>query len=556
MLQLPPPAGDDAVALARELSLTRTAAAVLVARGLRDAQPTTRFLEPRLAHLTPPDAMKDRGEAVARLARAVRAKERICVFGDYDADGVTAAALLTDVLRALGGEVVPLLADRFGGGYGLSGPALSRVLDTGASLLVTCDCGSSDHERLESVRHAGVDAVVIDHHRVPEAPLPALAFLNPHRPDCGFLYKGLASVGLALSIAAGVRAELGAELDLRRWLDFVAIGTIGDVAPLDGDNRPLVRAGLALLARGGRPGTRALAEIAGCGTATPTGEDVSFRLAPRINAPGRLDKPDLALALLLATSDDEARRLATEVEAHCTRRKEVERAVVVEALAMLDDPGLAALPCIVLAKQGWHPGVVGIVAGRLASRFGKPTVIIALDGASGRGSARTPAGFSVYDALARSSEALVGFGGHHAAAGVEVATDRVDAFRDRFAEACASIGVPAPKRAFDGEARLEAGDHPARVTHDLARFEPCGQANPAPRVAIDDARVLGAREVRGGHLRLWVDVGGQPLSCFGAEMGPLAATIGARARVVGALRPDTWTGGGAVEMRLVAAEPA
>src|ERR1019366_108226 len=182
MLQLPPPAGDDAVALARELSLTRTAAAVLVARGLRDAEPTTRFLEPRLAHLTPPDSMKDRAEAVARLARAVRAKERICVFGDYDADGVTSAALLTDVLRALGGEVVPLLADRFGGGYGLSGPALAPAPGTGATPLVTCDGGSSDHERLESVRHAGVDAVVIDHHRVPEAPLPALAFLNPHRP--------------------------------------------------------------------------------------------------------------------------------------------------------------------------------------------------------------------------------------------------------------------------------------------------------------------------------------------------------------------------------------
>jgi single-stranded-DNA-specific exonuclease len=555
MLHLPPPAGDDAIALARELSLTRTAAAVLVARGLRDREASMRFLEPRLAHLTPPDAMKDRSEAVARIAAAVRAKERICVFGDYDADGVTAAALLTDVLRALGGEVVPLLADRFGGGYGLSDPAVARVLDARPSLLVTCDCGSSDHERLERVRQAGIDAVVIDHHRVPDAPLPALAFLNPHRPDCGFVYKGLASVGLALSVAAGVRAELAATLDLRRWLDFVAIGTIGDVAPLDGDNRALVRAGLGLLHRGGRPGTRALADIAGCGAAVPTGEDVSFRLAPRINAPGRLDKPDLALALLLATSDDEARRIAVQVEEHCTRRKEVERAVVAEALTMLADPAMAALPCIVLARQGWHPGVVGIVAGRLASRLGKPTVIIALEGASGRGSARCPAGFSVYDALARSREALIGFGGHHAAAGVEVAANRVDAFRDRFAEACAAMGVPVSIRTFDADARLEPGEHPSRITHDLARFEPCGQTNPAPRVAIDAARVLGAREVRGGHLRLWVDVGGTSLSCFGAEMGALAATIGPRARLVGALRPDTWNGGGAVEMRLLSAEP-
>ena len=556
MLQFPPPASEEAIALARSMALTRTAGAVLIARGHRDAGPAAHFLDPKLAHLTPPAAMKDRGEAVARLARAARAGERVCVFGDYDADGVTAAALLTEVLRALGAEVIPLLADRFDGGYGLSGPALARVLATGATLLVTCDCGSSDHERLEGVRRAGVDAVVIDHHRVPETPLPALAFLNPHRPECGFPYKGLASVGLALSIGAGVRAELGVELDMRRWLDLVAIGTIGDVAPLDGDNRALVRAGLARIGRPERPGMRALSEIAKCTSVRPTGEDVAFRLAPRINAPGRLEKPDLALALLLAKTDDEARAIAVRVEELCTRRKEVERAVVAEALEELKDPALAALPCIVLARQGWHPGVVGIVAGRLTSRFRKPSVIIALDGARGRGSARAPAGFSVYDALARSRDTLVGFGGHHAAAGVEILAEKVGTFRDAFAQACAAIGIPPRPVGFDADACLEPGDHPSRVMHDLARFEPCGQCNPAPRVGIEGARVLGARDLKGGHLKLWIDAGGISVSCFGAELGHLAASIGPRARLVGALRPDTWTGGGAVEMRLVAAEPA
>jgi single-stranded-DNA-specific exonuclease len=539
--------------LARALSLTRTAANVLVARGLSRPEHATRFLDPRLAHLTPPEAMKDRSEAVERISRAVRARERICVFGDYDADGVTAAALLTDVLRALGAEAVPVLADRFDGGYGLSARALARVVDTGATLLVTCDCGSTDHDRLEGARRAGVDAVVIDHHRVPDAPLPALAFLNPHRPECTFSYKGLASVGLALSIGAGVRAALGVPLDMRRWLDLVAIGTIGDVAPLDGDNRALVRAGLGLLARGGRPGTLALAQIAGCTAPSVTGEDVSFRLAPRINAPGRLDKPDLALALLLATSDDEARRLADQIEVHSTRRKEVERAVMVEALEALADPALAALPGIVLAKQGWHPGVVGIVAGRLASRFGKPAVVIALDGASGRGSARAPAGFSVYDALARASDVLVGFGGHHAAAGLEVASERVEALRELFCSACATM-TPAAARPFDADAPLEDGDTPARVVAELERFEPCGQANPAPRVSIDRARVLGVREMRGGHLRLWLDVGGTRLSCFGPEMGGLAGRVGTHASVAGILRKDTWTGGDAVEMRLSASD--
>jgi single-stranded-DNA-specific exonuclease len=542
--------------MARALGVTRTAAAALVARGFTDAAAAARFLDPKLAQLTPPDAMLDRAAAVERIAAAIRARERVCVFGDYDADGVTAAALVTDVLRALGAQVVTLLADRFEGGYGLSAPALARILATGATLLITCDCGSSDHERLDDARRAGVDVVVIDHHRVPDAPLPALAFLNPHRPGCGFAYKGLASVGLGLSIAAGVRAALGVQIDLRQWLDFVAIGTIGDVAPLDGDNRALVRAGLGSLARAGRPGTRALAAFAGCAAGTPSGEDVSFRLAPRINAPGRLAKPDLSLALLLASTDEEARRIAAEIETTSDRRKEVERGVTAEALAMLEDPGLAALPGIVVAKQGWHPGVVGIVAGRLVARTGKPAVVIAVDGARGRGSARAPAGFSVYDALARCRDVLVGFGGHHAAAGVDVASDRVGTLRDRFAEACAAIGVPGRPDAPDADALLEEGEPPGRVFVDLERFEPCGQSNPAPRVALPRARVLGVRELRGGHLRVWLDVAGAPLSCFGAEMGPLAASLGTHARVVGAIRRDTYNGGGAVEMRLYAAEPA
>ena len=277
-------------------------------------------------------------------------------------------------------------------------------------------------------------------------------------------------MGLALSIGAGVRAALGVTLDMRRWLDFVAIGTIGDVAPLDGDNRALVRAGLAMLLRGARPGTAALAQISGCATGI-TGEDVSFRLAPRINAPGRLEKPDLALALLLSSGEDDARHLAEQLEVQSTRRKEIERGVLAEALEALADPALASLPGIVVAKQGWHPGVVGIVAGRLVSRFRKPAVVIALDGATGRGSARAPAGFSVYDALSRSKVALIGFGGHHAAAGIEVSSDRVDALRERFCAACVEMGVPRlPLPASTRTRRSKKATHPPPSCRTLERF--------------------------------------------------------------------------------------
>ena len=264
------PAGTSAHAdplrageLGRAWGVSPVIAQLLLDRGVggvgqRDAE---RFLFPKLAHLTVPDAMADRALAAQRIAHAIRRRERIVVFGDYDVDGTTSATILSDIIERLGGDVVALVGNRFSGGYGLSDAALARVLAERPRLLVTCDCGSSDHARVERARGAGVDVIVVDHHLVPAQPLPALAFLNPHRPECAFPYKGLCSAGLALSLGAALRAELKAGLDLRQWLDLVALGTIADVAPLDGDNRALVRAGLATLAGGPRPGIRALAEV-------------------------------------------------------------------------------------------------------------------------------------------------------------------------------------------------------------------------------------------------------------------------------------------------------
>ncbi|MFO0675645.1 MAG: single-stranded-DNA-specific exonuclease RecJ [Polyangiaceae bacterium] len=549
---VPDDAPERAASFVRDLGVTETTARVLSARGFRARESVERFFEPKLAGLTPPEGMLDRDRAVERLARAVKAGERVAVFGDYDADGITSAAILTDVLRTLGGEVVTLLADRWNGGYGFSDEALARVLESGATLLVTCDCGSSDHERIARAAAKGVDVVVIDHHRVPPDPLPALAFLNPHRPECGFPYKGLASCGLALSVAGGVRTALDKPLDLRAWLDLVALGTIADVAPLDGDNRALVRAGLALLREPKRPGVRALADVAGATRgAVVTGEDVAFRFAPRINAPGRLERPDLALALLLAPTEAEAKRIAAEVDAISEKRKLLDRGLLAEALGMLEDPGLASAPAIVLGREGWHQGVVGIVAGKLASRFGKPTIVVGFDGATGRGSVRGPSGFPLYDALSDSREFLLGFGGHQAAAGVHVARASFDAFRDAFHAAVLARSRdvrPVAKR--DVDAVLSASDDPARVVLELARFEPCGQGNPAPKVRIEGATIREAREVRGGHLSLSFRFGGRSLRAFGYEMGALAKSVVDGTTMDGTLRFDSYRGGGAVEMRL------
>ncbi|EYF07343.1 single-stranded-DNA-specific exonuclease RecJ [Chondromyces apiculatus] len=552
----PGAASPAAISLARDLGLSITVADILHRAGRGADETTRRFLDPRLSHLTPPEAMADREVSAERIARAVRARERIAIFGDYDCDGITATAVLTGILRALGAEVVPLLATRTEGSYGLSMRALARISAARPSLLITCDCGSSDHERLAAARMQGIDCIVIDHHLVPDEPLPAIAFLNPHRAECGFPYKGLASCGLALSVGAAVRKKLGVPLDLRPFLDLVAIGTIADVAPLDGDNRALVRAGLVVLQGGARPGLRALAGIANMDFSRGlSAEDVAFRIAPRLNAPGRLGEPDVSLELLLAQNAISASALAASIEQAQMQRRAIQEEMLTVAFAEIERNGYGRDAGIVLAQPGWHPGVVGIVAGRIASRLGKPTVVIALEGASGRGSVRGPAGARLYDALVSCRHELVGFGGHQAAAGVEVRADKVGALREAWCSAWTSLGAPPAVLEIEATVRLDDRDDPGAVVADLERLEPCGEGNRAASVMLADVRIGTAKAVK-GHLKLEIALQGREISAFGLDLGDLATRLaGTRASLVGRLRRDTWRGGNAVELRIERVSP-
>jgi single-stranded-DNA-specific exonuclease len=545
----PPSATLRAVALSRALGVTVTLASWLDRQGHAEAEVTRRFLNPRLAELTSPDAMLDRKAAAERIARAVRGRERIVVFGDYDCDGMTSTAIFTEALRALGGDVTPVLASRFDGGYGLSRPALERVLAARPDLLVTCDCGSSDHASLELLRPLGVDAVVVDHHLVPEQPLPVLAFLNPHRQNCGFPYKGLASCGLALSVLAAVRAELGRALDLRPLLDLVAIGTIADVAPLDGDNRALVRAGLKVLGEARRPGVRALLELAKIEPGQPlAAEDVAFRIAPRLNAPGRLGAPDLAEQLLLSSSLETAQALAAELEQRQIERKAAQQRMLEEALAEIERERYADQPAIVIGREGWSHGIVGIVAGRLAAELGKPVVVIGFEQGIGRGSVRGPKGALLHDAVTACAPLLRRYGGHQAAAGLEVTLEQLSALREAFARACAAQTLAAPCDETP-RVRLAPGDSLAKVWANLSDLEPCGETNPAPALALV-GRLVSAREVTGGHLKLELLVGGERLGAFGVGMGARAAGLEGEIAVSGKLRQDRYRGGGALELLL------
>jgi len=552
----PGPAAAAARELARTVGLSFTVADALHRAGWVAGEALDRWLDPKLADLTAPDGMADLEPAAERVARAIQATEPIAVFGDYDCDGITATAIVTEAIRALGGQVTPLLASRFRGGYGLSEPGLEQVLQTDARLLITCDCGSSDHERLATARRAGLDCVVIDHHLVPDEPLPATAFLNPNRPDCGFPFKGLASCGLALILATALRRIMDQRLDVRRWLELVAMGTVADVAPLAGDNRALVRAGLARIGETERVGLSALALKGSRGRKVPcTAEDVAFQLAPRINAPGRLGDPKVALDALLERDPVRAHALVEELEQITRQRRDLQQTMTAEALSAIAARGYGDDPAIILASASFHPGVVGIVAGRIADRLGKPAVVVALDGPTGVGSARAPAGFRLYDSLSACAAELRGFGGHQAAAGVEIDADQIDRFRDSWLQVCAdqSAQLPPPSEAWRPDVRLDERDDLMQVLGDLERLEPCGKDNPAPKLLIEDVEVAGTRRIQ-QHLKLDLRLRGQRLSAFGPNLAEIEPAVADQcSAIVGRLKRDWFHGGNSAEVLLEAA---
>jgi single-stranded-DNA-specific exonuclease len=542
-----------AAELGARLGVGATIAQVLLHRGFADEARAKDFLDPKLAGLSAPDAMRGRDAAADRIASAIARHERITVYGDYDVDGTTSTALIAGVVEALGGEVSAIAASRFEG-YGLSDAALERVKATRPALLITCDCGSTDHPRLEDARRASIETIVVDHHRVPDEPLPAVAFLNPHQPGCGYAYKGLSSAGLAFSVAAALRKRMGRELDLRPFLDLVALGTVADVMPLDGDNRRLVRAGLTRLSSGdARPGIIALRERAGVRAhAAVGGADIGFRLAPRLNAAGRLGDASLTLSLLRARTLDEARSIATRIELINDERKELQRRITEHAADMARATHAEPGGGFVLASESWHRGVVGIVAARIVELFEAPSIVLAIEGDVAHGSARTIAGFPLFDAIAACRSLLLRFGGHQAAAGLTIAANRIPDLALAFDAECRrlrSAGVGArPDRAID--VVLDGARFGVPSASELSLLEPTGHGNREPRFLLDGAKVEDASSVGDGHLKLVLRVGDTRVGAFGWDMGADLASIGARVSVVGALRPDTFRGGEAVELRI------
>jgi single-stranded-DNA-specific exonuclease len=532
-------------ALAAELKIRPLTARILLGRGIAETTVATKFLSPRLADLRPPEGLVDLDKALDRIIAALQAGETIGVFGDYDVDGVTTAAVLATALRAFGAKVVPRCASR-DAGYGLGPADVARFAADGCRVLLTGDCGTSDHEALRACREEGIDAIVIDHHQIPEGETTAFALINPRRPDDAFPFKGLASCGLAFYLAAALRSRLRDRqpaFDPRDLLDLVALGTIADVVPLVDENRILVSHGLRTLTARKRPGVDALATVAELegGSSRPlTAHDVAFRLAPRLNAAGRLGEAQLALDLLLAPDAAAGARLAAELDDRNVERQRIQELVWVEAQAAAAEHELS--PAIVVGGDGWHPGVVGIVAARLVDKFARPSVVVGFRDGEGRGSARTVPGYDLFAALSGSAAHLVRFGGHAAAAGMSVTTENLDAFRRAFTAAIAAQATGRAAGPLRVDAVADLGELDVPFAEELARLAPFGAANAEPVFALRGLTAHATRQVGQGHLQLTLGSGGAFADAIAFGMADRDPGTGAAIDLLATTELDTFRG--------------
>ena len=512
--------------LRRALRLPLPLCSILAARGFRDPDEANRFLHPGLEELHPPDLLTDIGSAARRIEEAIDGREKILVHGDYDVDGIAGVALLARWLVRLGARVAPFVPHRLRDGYDLAEGGLRVAREAGATLIVTVDCGIRAHEVIAAAAREGIDVVVTDHHQPGPTLPPAAAVVNPNRADCRYPHGGLSGAGVAFKLCELLGRMRGAPAsELHGHLDLVAMATIADLVPLRDENRAIARIGLERLRGTDKEGLRALISQAGLRSKAWGAGHVAFHLAPRINAAGRIGEASLPLRLLLTEDAADARGIARELERLNRMRREEDRRTLDQALALLaDDFDSERDYGIVLAAEGWHPGVIGIAATRVVERLHRPTILIALDGRRGRGSGRSIGAFPLHEALDRCSDHLIRFGGHRHAAGLDIEKDEVAGFREAFRDQAkrALAGDPeslSPRRAADLEIGLAEAAEP--LARGLERLGPFGIGNPRPLFLARDLALAAAPRVVGGrHLKLRLAQNGAELDAIGFGMAP------------------------------------
>lgn len=466
-------------------------ASLLANRGIDSPALADRFLSPSFHHLSDPSAMKDMGTAIRRIHDAILRQEHILIFGDYDVDGVTGTVLITEFLNTVGAKVSYYIPHRETEGYGLKpGHINDPAISNNINLIITVDCGSSSHEAVRMARQAGIDVIITDHHTISNPMPEALAVVNPKRSDCPSDAGNLAGVGVAFFLVINLRKYLRDrgfwasrnEPNLKSVCDLVALGTIADMVPLTGDNRILVKSGIDLINSGPRPGIQSLIEISGIHHPFLNSEDIAFKLAPRLNAAGRMAHANTAVHLLLTRNSQKTLKLAETLNALNCERRAVEQIVLDEIhLRLQNEPEHLHMSALVMADAAWPSGILGIVASRLVHEFFRPVVLISNQNGTGRGSARSIPGFDLYQGLKACSDSLLGFGGHAAAAGLEISTEKIPEFQSQFTrmvDSRISRELLVPEMVVDGI--LDIQDITPTLIDEIESLKPYGTGNPEP----------------------------------------------------------------------------
>ena len=511
--------------LSAQLNMPHIIAQILSRRGIRDADSARKFFKPDADQLYDPFQLKDMDKAVDRLRRAVLSNEKVLIYGDYDVDGITSVSFLYLLLKEVGANISYYIPDRQIEGYGLSDEGIAVAKERNVDLIVTVDCGITGHEEIECAQADGIDVIVTDHHE-PGLTMPnAIAVVDPKRRDCDYPFKQLAGVGVAYKLAQGLLLRLGIDASiLENYIELVAIGTSADIVPLVDENRIFVNAGLAVLNNSENVGLKALIKAAGLSSREIGTGQIVFIIAPRINAVGRMGDAQRAVKLLTTDDESEATQIASVLERENQHRKDVDEkafhAAVEQAATLFSDQTPSS---IILYKEGWHTGVIGIVASRMVERFYRPTVLISIDDGVGKGSARSIPGFDLYESLKQCDDLFLGFGGHKYAAGLTIKEDNIPELVRRFDEIAERDLTPellTPKLHIESEIRLGVIDD--NFVALLKMFAPFGPQNMRPVFVSRDLQIVGSPAIVGkNHLKFKVRQDNKAFDVIAFNMGDL-----------------------------------
>ena len=547
--------------LVKELQIHQIVSRILTSRHILTTDDANRYLFPSLNDLHNPLLMKDMQKGVQRLIRAICDREKVVIYGDYDADGVTSVVVLLKFLREIDHTVSYYIPDRIKEGYGLNKPAIDGMKADNVKLIITVDCGVSDHEQIAYARSIGIDTIILDHHEVPNILPDAVAIIDPNRKECTFPFKHLAAVGIVFNFIIALRGKLRKDgfwenrkyPNLKEYLDLVALGTIGDISPLTDENRIFTKIGLDLITESKRVGLRALKEICGLENQVIDSGKASFCLIPRINAAGRVASASEAVELLLTDDIEEARRIAHNLEICNRRRQAMEKAILNEILGEIEGTlDTEKVRSLVFASEKWHPGVIGIVASKLVDRYYRPTILISLKDGIGKGSGRSIADFNIYQGLKQCESLLLSYGGHRYAAGISIKEEDIKEFSSMF-EGIISKEITVLD--FVSQTNIDAMCNLNEINHELisqiGRLAPFGSGNPEPVLCVKNINVTSPSVVGNNHLSMRITGDGMTYNSIWFNKGHLIRLLaGSNLDIVFTPHINSWNGASDIQLKM------